>query len=240
MSISLGDGEGVVQAVQEGGGGSDHHQRVHIGMQFDEVFGSVDEKVSSADEYRDGEHQLDEGEVERIDSVVDDGRQRQTHRQHMGHPDVQHQRAANQRDNQPPFADGVGECNADFLRVGKAAGKAGFVDDFHQHLLADRRVAQDSGTVSGKVDIDLEHPVGAPQRTLHRGGAGSTGHSLDVDFDVFGLRSIGCQKQSSFLYHRLPAGRYCTRAGKEEAIQSSFLLYTKMGYFQEKIVAYRL
>ena len=129
------------------------------------------------------------GEVERIDSVVDDGRQRQTHRQHMGHPDVQHQRAANQRDNQPPFADGVGECNADFLRVGKAAGKKPVLLTISTSICSltegsHRTVAL---LVAG-LTLTWSTPVGAPQARSTEAEQAAQVIPLRSIFDVFGLR----------------------------------------------------
>ena len=63
MLVALHDGPGIVQAVQKGGSGADHHQRVHVRVQLDQILGAVDEKVAAADQHRDGEDQLDQREV---------------------------------------------------------------------------------------------------------------------------------------------------------------------------------
>ena len=46
---------------------------------------------------------------------------------------------ADQRNDQPLFADGVGDGDADVVHIGQCSLKTGFVDDVYQRLLGDRR-----------------------------------------------------------------------------------------------------
>ena len=98
---------------------------------------------------------------------------------------IQHHRAADQRNDQPLFADGVGDGDADVVHIGQCSLKTGFVDDVYQRLLGDRRVTQNGGAVGGKVDVDLNNAVGTAQCALHRSGTGGAGHALNINFDMF-------------------------------------------------------
>ena len=98
MQLCMGHAEEHGQAVPKGRCGSQRHQSVHVGRAFHQGFETADEEFL-VDDHNDGrQHQLEQGDRQRV-LRQDSGQRPAPH--HMAHADIHQHQQESQRPDQP-------------------------------------------------------------------------------------------------------------------------------------------